>query len=189
MPVNTAQIIVGHRHPNDEGINWGYGPPPTLVLSEGSRPAWRLEGGQAAIRLANDLVSPLPMHLRRPVIIPTLENPLEEALAFLASIIVRKEHLNQTVVPFAEMILAKGRVEMYDLPPQFRKELLHATKQMAPMLPTIAITIFAGDSLALEDLDCLTAYDDFILTKPIMSKRPPSGWDLVRTNRQVASPG
>ena len=188
MPVNTAQIIVGQRHPNDDGINWGYGPPPTLVLSEGDRPAWRIEGGQSAIRRAKNLETPLPRHLRRPVIIPTLESPLEEALAFMVALIFRQENLHQPMDDFSEMILAKGSVGMYDLSPQFRQDLLHSTKRLAPVMPTVAINIFAGDSLALRDVDCLSSYEDYVLTKPVESKRRPTGWDLVRSERLSTRP-
>jgi hypothetical protein len=74
----TAQILVGRSHPNSGGIN----PTHYLFFSENDRPAWTL--------VPENVFTPSSKQPEGKVIwIPTMDNPLEDALLMIALYAVR----------------------------------------------------------------------------------------------------
>ncbi|WP_172452585.1 hypothetical protein [Chromatium okenii] len=84
MATFTAYLLVGHGHPNDDGII----PIAELALSENSRPAWTLRPRHEAFQQPN---SPIP---KQRIWIPShAEHILEDGLLMLALYVWRDNKL------------------------------------------------------------------------------------------------
>ncbi len=136
MATITAQILVGHAHPNHGGVT----PTHRLYLSENSRPAW--------------ILAPETVFAREGVTqngkitwIPTVENMLEDALLMIAIHVVR----DPTVSEAAERFLrskSSSLVTLYEDIDRKDLEQLYEKCRAAEINSKLVLTIMDGSTVA-----------------------------------------
>lgn len=167
MATLTAQLLVGHAHPNHGGIN----PSHYLFLSENDRPAWML----------------VPQHVfendteveEKVIWVPTVESMLEDALLMIALHVLRDED----IIRLAERYLPNqggGRVELYENVNKTHLKELHERNRNIQTDYKLVVTAFK-DSTILRQLAVLENYRmDLEVCTPTYS-RLYSRWE-DRTN-------
>jgi hypothetical protein len=122
----TAQLLVGHPHPNRGGMSAIH----TLELTEGSRPAWTLSS-----------TSRLYPGSQRVIWIPTLEHMLEDALLMAAIHAFESEPVRATFRKFSDKVDAE-RLELYqDLTAEQRAELYLQCRQLEDF-PKVVLAVY-----------------------------------------------
>ena len=134
MAAITALVFVGYPHPNDGGLR----PLVTIEYSEGDRPAFTFPRHTGDKRDTSS----------RFVLIPTLENMLDDLLMIIAYREIQDptvvKHLNNFCNENVEQI---GRIEVYEkLTPDQRTELYEHVKKIN-CFPKVGICLFKGAEL------------------------------------------
>ena len=141
MAATTAIIFVGSAHPNDDGLR----PEGMIEFIEGDSPAFIFPR-----RLDR---RPTDRELRRPmnalVVIPTLENMLDDLMLFIAFKLVGAASVSQTMHQYCGRFVEQAqRFEMYgDLTPEQRQDLYQKVKKLEDF-PKVGVCLFTGSELA-----------------------------------------
>ncbi len=132
MAATTAQLLLGNPHPNDGGLSVI----DTMILTEGSRPAWILHRA-----------GPLQPGWRREVIwIPSIEHMLDDGLLMAAIHAFKSEPLRARFSSFSDK-LDCNRLELYDdLSVEQRHELYRLCRELDDF-PKVVLTVYAGSGL------------------------------------------
>lgn len=143
MATTTATIFIGSAHPNHSGIN----PTHLIRLTENSRPALLLQPlqGQESVK----------------VVIPTLENIVDDIYLMIAVYILQK------VTPTKEIHTAK-RTSLYDIFHEKERLSLYAeTRKVIEATEIKVVFNILDDSHLLTQLDAIKNYpSDFEVTLP-----------------------
>ncbi|MEB1808870.1 MAG: hypothetical protein LPK26_16540 [Bacillaceae bacterium] len=152
MGTFTAQLLVGHSHPNDGGI---YGITHTLHLSENSRPAWVLQ--TAGDGRKNEITW-----------IPTLENMLDDALLMIGIYVLKDEALCKMIGCYFSN-KQKNYIELYDIEPIHLSEMRARCHELSSDLK-IMISVFEGSTVQRQ-LHAISEYDfDFEVCLSVYQK-------------------
>lgn len=153
MATHTAQILIGRSHPNDGGIAGDPQYSPNLLLSEGGRPAWVLRPGNW-FRQQQDSESVF-RRTRKYVLIPTLENALEDGLALLALVLCHDRPWTEPVQAVQAQLAEHERLEMYEIDEETRFVLLNEVRERSALYPKIVLSVFQRDSLVYSQVPAL----------------------------------
>ena len=134
MAAITALVFVGYPHPNDGGLR----PLVTIQYSEGDRPAFTFPRHTGDRR---DTTS-------RFVLIPTLENMLDDLLMIIAYREIQDPTVVKCLNSFCKVNVEQiGRLEVYEkLTPDQRTELYEHVKKIT-CFPKVGICLFEGAEL------------------------------------------
>jgi hypothetical protein len=149
MGTFTAQMLIGHAHPNHDGID----PTHVAMLSENSRPSWTLrewEGERAP----------------RVVWIPTLEHMLEDGLLLACLRVVRAPDL----VAEADAKLMGERAELHKVD-QARLSALRAGCRPLEGFKVV-LTVLDGSTLSQQ----LKTLDEYRMDVEVFFTRSWSRW-------------
>jgi len=114
MATTTSFILAGKSHPNDGGINIYH----CIQLTEGSAPAYTMRAW-----VEDELIYPDMAQDKTKVIIPTIENALDDLLLMIMVWAVK----DMSDVHFS----VNDRIEMYSIPDKERFKLYALSKQLA----------------------------------------------------------
>jgi len=134
MATLTAQILVGHPHPNHDGIN----PTHYVFLSENDRPAWVL--------VRQNIFEERGRGIGKITWIPTVENMLEDALLMIAIHVCKNHEVTELAKGFCAKIESE-RIEVYsDLEEPHRKQLYQRCREISGF-PKIIVSVFKGSTI------------------------------------------
>lgn len=147
MSTTTANIFIGHAHPNDSGII----PSHLIHLSESSRPAYILHSldGKEEVK----------------AIIPTLENMIDDLYMMIAVYILKE-------LDPGKPMQTEDRSSLYDIfSKQERLDLYKKTKKIISKYHLkVVFNILDGSSL-LYEIEKIKKYpNDFEVTVPFIKK-------------------
>ena len=135
MATTTAFILAGKAHPNDGGIN----PYHCIQLSEGNAPSYTLR-----VWVEDDIIYEGIVGGPTVVMIPTLENPLDDLILMLMAFAVKDMddfRVNKNNI-----------VEMYSFSPEERAKLYSESKILASKTAMkLVVSIITSDSLLSEE--------------------------------------
>lgn len=134
MATFTAQILIGHGHPNSGGIN----PTHYAFLSENSRPAW--------ILVSQNIFEEEETGPSKVTWIPTLENMLEDALLMVAIHVCKSHEVVQLGRSFHEEIESDWLELHSALDESHRNELYQKCREITGF-PKIVVSVFQGSSI------------------------------------------
>lgn len=147
MATTTAIILVGHAHQNNSGIN----PTHIIRFTENDRPALILQN----LEVNND----------HKVIIPTIENTVNDIYLMIAVFILKK------VNPSKE-IHNLNRESLYDILDEKERLILYSDAKKIIEETNIKVVFnILDDSHLLNQIDVIKSYpNDFEVTLPAMKK-------------------
>ena len=147
MATTTAIILIGHAHQNHSGIN----PTHIIRFTENDRPALILQS--------------LDGELERIVIIPTIENTVNDIYLMIAVFILKK------VTP-SEEIHNLDKKSLYEiLEEQERLSLYSETRKIIEETKIKVVFNILDDSHLLNQIDIIKTYpNDFEVTLPALKK-------------------
>ncbi|MEN8242468.1 MAG: hypothetical protein ABFS17_11140 [Chloroflexota bacterium] len=162
MGTFTAQILIGHPHPNHGGIN----PTHFLFLSENSRPAWVLVNQNIGVEGE--------FKLEKVTWIPTPGNFLEDAILMIAIHVLKKPEILEAARKINPKI-ESPRVDLdEDLNEEQRTALYRACREL-PNYYKLAISVFEESSLE-ENLSILEKYKMDVEVCKVTYSRQYSAW-------------
>jgi hypothetical protein len=131
MAAVTAITFVGNVHSNDSGIHLI----DTIEFSEGSRPSFEFlekKGRRTRERL---------------ILIPTIENTLDDLLFLISYHLVEHPEIVSAVKKIHGKIISGGRVEMYSDFTEAQRKSLYEKIMSLQDLPKVAICLFESSHL------------------------------------------
>lgn len=167
MATHTAQILIGRGHPNDGGMAGSLQHNPVLLLSENSRPGWVLRpgdwfraNGDSSFRAATKYV-----------LIPSLENTLDDGIALMALILLHDLPWSEPVKAVQAQLIEERRLEMYTLDEDLRSLLLEEVREKSEAYPKFVLSVFQRDSLVFNKISALKKYaNEMAVCMPVFNR-------------------
>ena len=155
MATNTAMAIFGFSHPNDGGLAGNMRFNPFLRLSENSSPCWVLRLGD--FFRTEDIPPPTPPRTEY-LIIPTLENTLDDGLLLMALVLFHDQPWGEAACRIRDELLEAGRLEMYSVEEQDSTEARKEVRERSAIFPKMVLSVFQRDSLIHSQIGVLRHY-------------------------------
>ena len=167
MSTCTAQILVGHGHPNHGGII----PSHILQLTENSRPCWTL-WKISPDKQGNCSEEPMAIW------IPTVDSMLEDGLAMICTYILRDAGAMARIGGFERRSQGMGplRVEMGEMDDDGHTDLIKHCRTLTPNAKIVLTLLEDSHLLQPGQIDSLKHYAWDMEVCPVRYRRAYSQW-------------
>lgn len=141
----TAQILLGHEHRNDEGLSSCFG---RIDLFEGDRPYWELNISSTVSKSKN----------KKYGVYPSIDNSIDDAFLLMAAILNPFDKPSDDMIMFMSKLESETQLLMHDFSKDSREQLYTECTKISDIFPKTIISIFTPNSLIMNQIHQLEKY-------------------------------